>query len=104
MAVGGACFHRMLPSEGAPPTAPDHRRCCRQHQTPPLPPARAGNKQQQEDELCALRAIYGEEAVAVVDDVSYSFAIPDASGKPHLVGRCAALAALAAPVSPRCWP
>ncbi|KAI3436652.1 hypothetical protein D9Q98_006068 [Chlorella vulgaris] len=42
------------------------------------------NRQQQADELCALQAIYGEDAVQLLDTGSLRFAIPDAASAPHL--------------------
>jgi hypothetical protein len=48
-----------------------------------IPPVDS-NRQQQADELCALQAIYGEDAVQLLDAGSLRFAIPDAASAPHL--------------------
>jgi hypothetical protein len=40
----------------------------------------AGNRQQQEEEICALQSIYGEEALAATDEHSYRVCVPEDGG------------------------
>lgn len=62
-------------------------RCRHMHlsESPSPPPATvAANLQLQEDELCALQSIYGEDALAATDARSWRTAVPAPDG-PHLV-------------------
>ncbi len=53
-----------------------------------LPHAEESDAAQQADELCALQAIYGEEAVRVLEAgpgaAAYAFSVPDAAEQPRL--------------------